>query len=456
MPERFRMPNAGPFGALQEIELFRPLVLPNEPGLIGNFNYQAIIRLKPNISRETALAELNTSLASFAKTFPEKIDIHAGLVRLGDYEVKDQRRALVVLLGAVGAVLLVVCLNLAALMLAKSELRSQEMAVRSALGASPGRLVRQSLTEAMVYALVGGVGGLWLAAIALKPLLFLAPDTLPRRADVGIDGSVLLFALGLTLLTAFVFGGYPAWRQSRSNPQKMLGNATRSSTVSKANVRGRSVLIAVEVGLSTALLVMAGLLTHSFVRLMQVNTGFKTLDGLSAQLDLPAGKYGQTQGSNAFYRRLLASLQQQPAMELAGLTNQMPLDGETWMDAISRPGDTTPPAERPTANVRFVSKSYFSVMGMPLQSGRNFEDQGREHDNAVIVSDVLAKKLWPHEDPIGQTLLFNSRATQVVGRGCRYSRRHRKESAAGSLCALLVGGAGERESFNNCPALAIA
>jgi predicted permease len=416
MPESFHMPNPGPFFIRQGAELFRPLVIPRErQSLTGDFNYDAVVRLKPNVSREAALAEFNASLAAFAKTFPERIDIHAGVMPLSDYGVKDQRRALIVLLCAVGAVLLVVCLNLAALMLAKSELRSQEMAVRTALGASRGRLIRQSITEAVVYAAAGGGLGIWLAALSLKPLLLLVPDTLPRRSEVSIDPAVLLFALGLVVLTALVFGLYPAWHQSRSNPQKALGAATRSSTASKAGIRGRSVLIGIEVGLSTALLVMAGTLAHSFVRLMNVNTGFAVQHGVSAQIDLPAGRYRSSEASNSFYTRLLTKLKEQPGIEAAGLTSQMPLDGETWIDAVSRPGDVRPTSERPTANVRFVNPAYFSALGIPVESGRTFEEQGRERKNAVIVSSVLAKRLWPHEDPVGQTLMFDERATQVVG-----------------------------------------
>jgi predicted permease len=418
MPAGFRFPDTGPFDIAVRgghAELLRPLVLPDNPRLTGNFNYDAIVRVKPGTTREAALAQFNASLRAFAKTFPEKIDIHADLIPLSAYAVKDQRRALLVLLAAVGVVLLVVCLNLATLMLAKSELRTQEMAVRAALGATKGRLIRQALTEAILYAVAGGVTGFWIAALALKPLLLLAPSTLPRRADVGIDAPVLLFSLGLTLLTALVFGFYPAWRQSRSNPQAAPNSGSRSATASKAGIRMRTTLIGIEVGLNTALLVMTGALTHSLVRLMNVDAGFAIQRGMSAEIDLPEGKYIDIGASNAFYRRLLEKLQQQPGIGLTGLTSQMPLEGETWMDGVSRPGDTQPPAERPTANVRFVSRSYFRAMGVALEAGRIFEEQGREHGNAVIVSSALARRLWPEEHPVGQTLLFNQRITQVVG-----------------------------------------
>jgi predicted permease len=415
LPESFHCPPLGPHFTSAEVQIFRPLALRvQEFSLLGDFNFGAIARLKAGVSLETATAQLNTSMASLAKTFPEKVDVRATLLPLNAYLVKDSRKGLLVLLSAVGAVLLIVCLNLAALMLARSVLRSQEMAIRAAVGANRWRLMRQSLTEAMLYAIVGGAIGTWLAGAGLQLILAAAPDTLPRRNDVAIDLPVLLFALGVAIFTAFLFGLYPAWQQSRRDPQEALLGSSRSLTASRTSARGRRLLIVFEVGLSTTLLVAAALLANSFVRLVNVDAGFRAGQGVSAQLTLPGVTYRDPKVSESFYEKLLTTLTAQPGISHVGLTSHLPLEGETWMDGISRPGEAQSLA-KPSTNVRFVSGSYFETMGIPILAGRSFEDANHQRGDLALISSRVAREFWPRENPIGQKLAVGDTTVQVVG-----------------------------------------
>lgn len=416
MRASFHCPQLGPAFSKEQAQVLLPLVLDlSEASLLGDFNYGAVARLKPGANPETVLADLNVAQAAIAKTFPEKLAISAKLIPLDTYIVEDSRRGILLLLGAVSGVLLVVCLNLAALMLARANLRHQEMAIRSAVGASPWRLFRQSLTEALLYAILGGAAGTWVAAVGLKLVLNAAPDSLPRVGDVHIDAYILLFALGLTGLTALVFGLYPAWQQSRHDPQEALGASSRSSTTSRKRARGRTLLIAFEVGLSTMLLVVAGLLMSSFTRLLHVNTGFRVEHGLSATLELPAVTYRDPQKEDNFYNRLLTALQNRPGIKDAGLISQMPLDGQMWNDDLSRPGDTRPVFSRPVTNVRFTDGSYFPAMGVPVLQGRVFTNQNAEKKGVAMISVSVAHYLWPKENPIGRTLLLDDQPLQVIG-----------------------------------------
>ncbi len=219
----------------------------------------------------------------------------------------------------------------------------------------------------------------------------------------------------MTALTALVFGLYPAWQQSRRDPQEALSGSSRSSTVSRTTAHSRALLIAFEVGLSTVLLVVAGLFMSSFMRLLHVNTGFRVEHGVSAQIDLPGTTYHDPKTAEAFYGKLLNALQNRPGVAQAGLISQVPLDGEMWNDDLSRPGDPRPTFSRPWTNVRFVSGSYFPAMGVPVLRGRVFAPRGSEKKQVAMISASVARELWPGEDPIGQTLLLDDSPLQVIG-----------------------------------------
>ncbi len=416
LPSTFRFPLTGWFFDTEsQPELFTPLAIRlSQHSMEGDFNYAAIARLKPGIRRETALAMLNTEQKALSKTFPDKMEIRADLFPLNDLSVRDSRLSLLLVLGAVSVVLLIVCLNLVTLMLARGTLRSREIALRTALGASRWRLIREAFMEAFVLSVFGGVLGSSLAKAGFKAILAAAPVTLPRRDDVTIDLHVLLFALGLTLLTALAFGLYPAWRQSRRDPQEALAASSRSSTGSKAGTRGRSILVAVEVGLSTVLLVIGGLLFASFVRLINTQVGFALENRVSAQISLPGATYGKSENVTAFYDKLLDDLSRQQGIRRAAVTSHLPLNGETWIAMTARPGDTRPMFQRPTTNLRFISGSYFEAMGIPLLAGRAMALSDKKND-VIVISSAVAQNLWPCEDPVGQVLLLDEKRLRVIG-----------------------------------------
>ena len=413
----FRFPLTGwKFDIESEPELFIPLWSRlSDHSLEGDFNYSAIVRLRPGVPRETALAALNTAQAAIAKMFPDKMEIRADLIPLSDLAVQNSRTSLLVVLAAVTAVLLIVCLNLTTLILARSALKNREMALRTALGASHWRLIRQALIESLVLSVIGGALGISLAKAGFRAILALAPATLPRRDAVSIDANVLLFALGLTFMTALIFGLYPAWRQSRRDPREALAASGRSSTGSKAGARGRSILVGVEVGISTVLLIIGGLLLASFVRLLATNPGFEISNRVSAQLNLPGANYGKQENVTRFYDQLLAQLSTEPGIRQAAVISQLPLNGETWIDTMSRLGDTRPAFQKPTTNVRFISGSYFEAMGIRLASGgRTFAVSDKNHE-VVVISAAVARILWPREDPVGQTLVLEDKSFRVIG-----------------------------------------
>ena len=416
LPPAFRFPLSGwSFGSESQPELFTPLWFHlAQHSLEGDFNYSAIARLKPGVRRETALAALNTAQAAIAKTFPDKMEIRADLIPLNDMAVQSSRTSLLLVLGAVSAVLLIVCLNLATLMLARGTLRNREIAVKTALGATGWRLIREALMESVLLSAIGGALGISLAKAGFRAILAAAPATLPRRDDVSIDLNVLLFALGLTLATALVFGLYPAWRQSRRDPQEALAASSRSSTGWKAGTRGRSVLVGVEVGLSTVLLMIGGLLLASFMHLTNTNPGFEIANHVSAQLSLTGANYSKPENVIAFYDKLLGQLSTQPGIRQSAVTSHLPLNGETWIDVMSRPGDIRPMFQKPTTNVRFISGSYFEAMGIPLVSGRTFALSDK-NNAVVIISAAVRRALWPRENPAGQTLVLEDMSMRVIG-----------------------------------------
>jgi putative ABC transport system permease protein len=407
MPPAFRVPRAEGLTIFARLpgsfELLKPIAIDRsklEP--MGNHNFAAIGRLRPGVTPQQARAELNAVEAALLRETPMKgMDLRAEVTPLQELIVAGSRRGLQVLLASIGMVLLIVCVNLGNLMLARTTARAREMAIRTALGSSSWRMVRQVLTESLVIALSGGVLGVLLTYAAMRGLVAVAPADLPRLDEVHLDLRALLFALALSLFAGLLFGLVPAWRAARSEPQDALRSGGRTTTPGRSGLRISEALISAEVALSVALLIGAGLLVGSLVRILSIDQGFRPENVLTVDLHLPNAKYNDQKLRTAFFDRLLLAIRQLPGVEAAGLISYLPLQGETWVDMITRDDDHRPVFQRPVANYRFISPEYFSAMGIPIRQGRAFEESDRSHPVAIVTSTTAAR-IWPGENAVGK------------------------------------------------------
>jgi len=389
-------------GKRTQPELFKPIAIPQDrlEEVEGDYNYRAIGRLHPGVTREQALAEMNGLQAVLDREFKLGTDLRAAVGSMHDRVVSGSRRGLLVLLGSIGAVLLVVCVNLGNLMLARTTARGREIAVRAALGAGTWRIVRQVLTESLVISMSGGLLGLGLAYAGVRALVAAAPVDVPRLDEVRLDSHALLFALGVSMLAGLLFGLIPSWRAAQSEPQDALRSGGRGSTQGRRAMRISEALIGAEVALSAALLVAAGLLVGSLARVLASDEGFHADNVLTIKLSLSSSKYNE-KTRISFIDRVLPSLQALPGVRAAAMISTLPLEGENWGDMITREDDHRPIFQRPLANYRVVSPDYFRAMGIPIVQGRAFEPADRDRD-VEIVSARAATAVWPGENPIGK------------------------------------------------------
>jgi predicted permease len=405
LPASFRFPAAlGGANSTARLAFFSPLNGPKsyEEGLIGEFDFEALARLKPGVTPDQALAELNVVQTQIAKQANEGLDLLAALRPLEAEVVGPVRLGLIFLLGAVGVVLLIVCANLAGLLLTRVPGRTREAAIRVALGATRARVIRQMLTETSLLSLVGGALGVWIAIFAVKWFVHLAPASIPRLDEVQIDARALAFTLIASVATGCLFGILPAWRVTRFQPLDALKSGAAATTESHRTRRLRGSLVAFEVGLTTLLLIFAGLLISSLGQLLRVHTGFAVENVLVAGVDLPPQSYSQPATRLHFYDRVLSGVQSLPAVRAAGWVSIPPLAGEGSVTGIRLPGESRARAETPVANYRPVSPDYFSAMGIRLLEGRVFgpADLNRK---VVVVSQSVADRFWPGRSAVGQT-----------------------------------------------------
>jgi putative ABC transport system permease protein len=419
LPASFRFPVGTGFAGLStaaKTEVFRPLGYDSDDLKLhfGDLNYWVTARLRPGVAISKARAELNVVQAGISATLPDNLDLHASVVPLQDYMVGDVRRGLVLLMAAVGAVLMVLWVNLANLSLVRAAGRVRDAAIRTALGASRGRLVRQSLVESLLLALTGGALGVALAYGGLRALLAAAPVDLPRLNEVHVGLRVLLFALAVSLAAGAVLGILPALRSAAAAPYESLKSGSRTNTGGRRGRRVRNLLVSLEVGLSATLLVTAGLLISSFVRVMTVDKGFDVERVMALDMSLPSTRYPSDVPRAAFFRRVLDQAAAMPGVQSAALVSALPLEGEIWIDIVGTEHDPRPLMERPSTNVRFISPGYFKTLRIPLRDGRDFEerDQGRR---VAIVSAGLAKRVWPGQNPIGRKLDNFRDLLEVIG-----------------------------------------
>jgi predicted permease len=418
MPAGLKMPRLSQLQSMHiedaDPEIWKPLaVSDDELELMGDFNFGCIVRLKKGVSASRALDELNALEADLIRTLPEKMELRAKMSPLQQQMTGRSRSGLLLLLSAVGAVLLIVCVNIANLMLARATGRRREFAIRAAVGASTRRLLRQMLTESLVVAAIGGALGIALAYGALDLILTNAPLDIARLNEVRIDGRVLAVACGLTLLSALLFGLLPAWRSSRVDPQEGMRSSGRSFSESRHSGRMRAVLVALEVGLSTVCLAAAGLLLNSFVRLMHVDKGFDAEQVISVEMYLSGTRYSDDKKRSEFLRKTLEAVAPLPGVTATGVVNILPLGGEGNNNLLVLDGVNLPLFERPLVDMRSVNGDYFHAMGIPLRAGRTFDESDRKHGVALI-GESTARKTWPGENPIGKKFHFGETSAPLL------------------------------------------
>jgi putative ABC transport system permease protein len=405
MPSDFKLPLLAINQSPAQTELWTPMDMTSSYWQArGAHQLRVLARLKPGLSLEQVRAEMSALAARIEQLHPDT-NTRVGAIVTPFHEklVGDMRPALSVLLFAVAFLLLIACANVANLLLARSATRQKEIAIRSALGASRLRLIRQLLTESALLALAGGSAGLLLALWGTDTLIALAPDTVPRMQEIDIDRTVMIFTLGLSLLTAMVFGLAPALQSSRTDLTSSLKETGRSSAVGFHRNRLRGLLVVAEVALSLVLLVGAGLMVNSFLRLQQVDPGFETENILTMQVSLPFTRYAERQQQAAFYDRALGRISELPGVEAASASTTLPLAGSINSTAVFIEGR----GEEKTANeeVAVIAPGYFRATGIPLLTGRDFsEADTASSPPVIIVSRSMADRYWPGEDPLGKRI----------------------------------------------------
>jgi putative ABC transport system permease protein len=400
-----------------DAQIWKPLQFnyANQPP--RNFTFFTVFgRIKPGVTLAQAQADLETVAAQLRAEHAvhEAAGMRIRAVALQKDVVKHVRPALFALFGAVGMLLLVACANVAHLLLARATARERELAVRGALGATRGRLLRQLTTESLLLAAAGGALGIGLARIGTRWLVWMSPANLPRVDAIRIDPGVLLFALGATLATAVVFGLVPALRAAGVDVNRTLRAGTNPSA-SKAQVRMRSVLMVAEVALTLVLLIGAGLMVRSFVALQQVRPGFDPASVLSFRVSLPVAKYSRFEMRAEFIRRMEEEIRRLAGVTHVGFTSQLPLTGSGALSPFAYDEATARSWESATADGRGASPDYFRALGTRLLAGRFFEDRDRGA-NVIIIDETLAARAWPGENAVGKRL-----QTQPTGSPNRFS-----------------------------------
>jgi predicted permease len=436
MPASFRM--------LGEADIWVPQDMsPQRLGMRGSHNYLAIGRLKPGVTVARARAEFGTIAKRLERQYPKSNDnVGAAVVPLKEELVGNSRPELLIMLGVVGLVLLIACANVANLSQARATGRHREIAVRRALGAARGRIVRQLLTESVVLSMAGGVCGLVLAWAGVNILAASPNLSIPQPNAIRLDGMVLLFTLVVSLLVGVLFGLAPAWRVS----QLHLSDEIKSSAAAALSTTGdrrllRDALVVGEIGTSLVVLMGAGLLLRSFIRLRETRVGVDAEGVLTARLVLPAQKYVNAGQVGSFYQRLLDKLRRAPGVKEAAISTELPLEGGS-NGYITIPGTSNAGFEKTLVEWNYVTPTYFRLLGIPFFQGRNFSTHD-SHETAegtakvdamvrtgkihpvpgvefpAIINRTMAKTFWPGQEALGQVFelggIIQARVIGIVG-----------------------------------------
>ncbi|HEY4218553.1 MAG TPA: ABC transporter permease [Gemmatimonadaceae bacterium] len=413
MPPGIRFPDDAVGYAKAPADVWIPATLADvrTPQNRGNQNLVVIGHLRPNVTTEMLAADVRALERQLKSAYPDRYastnakSWHVVALPLRDQMVGTVRPALVLLSVAVGLVLLIVCANVANLLLARGALRQREMAVRLALGANRRRLLRQLLTESVVLALGGGILGAGLAWAGVRLLLRAAPIDIPRLHETHVDATVLLFSLAVSLIAGVLVGLFPALQQSRADLRDTLSDGARGSGEGKARRRTRTMLVVAEVAMALVILNAAGLLIRSFTALQRVDPGFAPHGVMSMYLSLPRATYDSGAKIAHFYRELQTHTDALPGVRESSGIQPLPMDGDGWSGSFDIEGRPTSDIDAPHAEFAAALPGYFATMGIPILQGRDFVPQ----DDAsaapvVIVDELLAKRYWPNESALGKRI----------------------------------------------------
>jgi predicted permease len=398
-------------------DLLEPIAFtPQQLATEGEHNYTVLARLVPGASVAQAVRELDVVEAAISAQSKDGISLRSAVLPLTGQVVGHVRLALVLLLGAALAMLLIIAANLANLALARAIGRMGESAVRLAVGATRGRLIRQTLTEGITLGVVGGACGVALALIGLPLLLASAPSTLPRLDEVRLDIQGLTVILLLAIAAGLVIGALPAWKIARGDLGQHLTSEARGGAGGREARHRRFWFIGGESALCSVLSVTTALLLISFVHVLHVDEGFSPEHVLAADVALPQSRYPTRESRARFYDRVLPELAVIPGVRSAAATTWLPLLGDEQVDNLSYENDSRPYAERPPVDIRYVSPEYFATVGTPLRRGRLFTDLDRSR-HVVVLSERAAQAMWPGQDPIGRMVVPGSNDTtaEVIG-----------------------------------------
>jgi putative ABC transport system permease protein len=408
MPRAFHFPN-------RDVALWRLMGTEMADTTVANTYWEVVARLRRGVTREQANAEMDIIAARLQQLYPADMENVGVFVNKLQDELSTQSRLLLLALcGAAACVLLIACANLANLLLARALMHRREILVRTALGAGRERLVRQSMTESLALAALGGALGVAVAYVALPVLTTLVPSTLPIAGSPSIDPRVLLFAGLLTAVTGVGFGVLPAWRSARQLDLSGGGHGARSGGARRE--RARSVLVVGEVMASVVLLISAGLLMRALLRLQQVNPGFKSESVLTLRTALPTPRYDTTGRRAVFYRDVLAGVRAIPGVSSAAYITSLPIAAPGGIWPVVPEGQSLTSAQARAASSRFVTPGYFTTLGIPIRRGRDVSDTDETDQPWIaVVSESFVQRYWPDEDPIGKRFKFLADMRTVVG-----------------------------------------
>jgi predicted permease len=414
MPATFRIPDYA--------QMWTPMAWTDkEKAVRGEHHYLVVARLKPGVNVKQAQSEMNTISSRLAQDYPADDKGWGAVVSpLHDDLVSDVRPALLVLLGAVGFILLIACVNVANLSLARTFSRQKEIAIRTALGASSARVIRQILSESVVLAILGGALGLTYAHFGIRLIMMFLANRLPQSMSASIDAKVLAFTAAISIATGILAGILPALHLSRGNVNQALKQGLGRTDSDSGGNRMRSTLVIVEVSLSLVLLIGAGLMIRSFQFLSQVNPGFESHGVLTLTAAVSRGKFPTPLQQVSFFERVLERVRSLPGVVSAGVTDDVPLNGNGSHQPIAVEGrPVVPMAEQPEVDVRLASAGYMSSLRIPVLRGRDFDgNDAASRPATILISASLARQFWPNEDPIGKhiTLTFlPGVAREIVG-----------------------------------------